>query len=462
VAETGAVTVAYVHENDVTYSWHHSLIELIAYDMAAEGRLIRGGWIAIRCGTDELSSARNKAVRTFLDERDAEWLLWLDTDAGFEPDIIERLIDAADPVERPIVGALAFAYREEQPDGMGGWRCRPTPSIFDWHRIGEAQGFIIRWGYPPDSLVKCAGTGSHAVLIHRSAFEAIEKEYGPNWYTRIQNTSNDTRVSEDLSLCMRAGALDIPIYVHTGVQTSHQKIIWLGQDDFLGSQDAPPALDNVAVLVPAIRTTNAPRFMATLRASTGLATAYAIANEDETEQAEAWAAAGATVLTVPGVMTFAERMNAGYLATREAWVFVTGDDVRFRKGWLDQAESVALQTGASVIGTNDLGNPRVISGEHATHILVRRSYVDARGASWDGPEVLAHEGYGHWYVDDEIVTAAKQRHAWAMAIDSHVEHLHPQWGKAQVDDIYMSGVACAGQDQETFSARLAQYSGGVE
>jgi hypothetical protein len=39
--------------------------------------------------------------------------------------------------------------------------------------------------------------------------------------------------SEDLSFCMRAGALDIPVHVHTGVQASHHKPIWLAEDDYL-------------------------------------------------------------------------------------------------------------------------------------------------------------------------------------------------------------------------------------
>ena len=58
-----------------------------------------------------------------------------------------------------------------------------------------------------------------------------------------------------------------------------------------------------------------------------------------------------------------------------------------------------------------MSNPRVISGEHGTHLLIRRSYIDEVGASWgtDGkgtPGEVCHDGYTHMYVDDEIVTAA--------------------------------------------------------
>jgi hypothetical protein len=109
-----------------------------------------------------------------------------------------------------------------------------------------------------------------------------------------------------------------------------------------------------------------------------------------------------------------------------------------------------------VVGTNDLGNPRVTSGEHATHLLIRRSYVDEHGASWDGPKTVCHEGYRHWYVDDEIVTAAKQRGTWAMALGSVVEHLHPMWGKGEPDEVYLAGQASAKADAELFQARCRQ------
>ena len=34
---------------------------------------------------------------------------------------------------------------------------------------------------------------------------------------------------EDLSFCMRANALEIPVHVHTGVKTTHLKHLWLDE-----------------------------------------------------------------------------------------------------------------------------------------------------------------------------------------------------------------------------------------
>lgn len=228
----GAVTVAYVHQHECAISWHHSVIELLSHDMGHENRIIRGGWIAIRSGTDGLVESRNMAVRTFLAERVTDWLFWVDTDMGFAPDLVDRLYEAADPVERPMVGALAFTQRELESDGMGGWRTSMAPTVFDWTVIKGQHGFAVRWDFARNTLVRCAGTGSACVLIHRSVFEKVEAKFGPIWYDRVPNTDTGQLIGEDLSFCLRCGAESIPIHVHTGVEASHKKEVWLTEEHY--------------------------------------------------------------------------------------------------------------------------------------------------------------------------------------------------------------------------------------
>lgn len=227
-----AVTVAYVHSNEVAYSWHHSMMEMVGWDIAGHGRIMAGGYIAMRCGSDGLTQARNQAVRHFLADKPADWLFWIDTDMGFEPDTIDRLMEAADPVERPMVGGLCFSMRETEPDAVGGWRTAPTPTVFDWAKVGEQVGFSVRWDYTPNTLTRCAGTGSACLLIHRSVFEAVAEKFGPIWYDRVPNTSTGQLISEDLSFCMRAQAAGVPLFVHTGVRTTHMKTAWIGEEDY--------------------------------------------------------------------------------------------------------------------------------------------------------------------------------------------------------------------------------------
>ena len=242
-----AVAVAYVHSDLVHYSWHHSMTQLLAADAHGEGRIWRGGYVAMRGGTDGLAEARNKAVAEFLADSAAHWLWWVDTDMGFAPDTVERLLEAADPSERPIVGALCFANREVDNDGMGGRRAVAAPMILHWKTIDGESGFDPRWDYPRDTVVRCEGVGSACVLIHRSVFERLAEKFGPNWYSRARNPSTNAMISEDLSFCVRVNALEIPIHVHTGVPTTHAKWMWLGEEDYWRQRalNPPPPVPHV-------------------------------------------------------------------------------------------------------------------------------------------------------------------------------------------------------------------------
>lgn len=228
-----AVAVAYVHPNEVAHSWHSCYVNLLGHDLTAHQRVLRGGFVATRCGTGGIVEARNKAVEQFLSDDAADWLWWIDTDMGFAPDTVDRLMAAADPDERPIVGALCFSQREVEADGMGGYRCQPCPTLYQWAQVGDdRQGFTAWLDYPADTLTQVAATGSACILIHRTVLEKLAAEHGPNWYSRLLNPSTGQLLSEDLSFCARSGAAGLPVFVDTSVKTSHLKPIWLAEGDY--------------------------------------------------------------------------------------------------------------------------------------------------------------------------------------------------------------------------------------
>lgn len=131
---------------------------------------------------------------------------------------------------------------------------------------------------------------------------------------------------------------------------------------------------------------------------------------------------------------YARKINAGYRLTDRRFIFTGADDIVFQPGWYDAAVGLARWWCAGcvewhpndigVVGTNDLANPRVMAGEHSTHSLVARWYAD-QGGSVGQAGMIYHEGYEHEYCDDELVQTAMARGAWAMALDSHVQHMHP-------------------------------------
>lgn len=204
----------------------------------------------------------------------------------------------------------------------------------------------------------------------------------------------------------------------------------------------PPA---TLIVIPVLgRPDNAAKVHASIEAATPEPhRVLFVANAGDTAEIRACEATGADVMVMdyrhrpldwhrqPG--DWAKKINRAHRESTEPLLFLAADDVAFHPGWLTAA-CAELRPGIGLVGTNDLGSPRVIEGTHATHLLVTRAYADL--GTIDDPTRFLHESYPHEHTDDELVETAKYRGAWAFAFDSHVEHLHPSWGKAPMDEIY--------------------------
>ncbi len=238
----GCVQVAYMHSSRVSHSWHMSMMNMLAYDKSVGLNVIRSAPFAVSCsGPFSIIEGRNMAVAHFLDKTEHEWLFFVDTDMGFKPEALEQLLVAADPISRPILGGLCFALKHMGPDGKGGFKVRPVPTLFMWAKNPEqGYGFANRFIYPPETLVQVAGTGAAFVLIHRSVLVAIREGHGDHWFDSIAY-EDGTTVSEDLSFCYRAGKYETPIFVHTGVKVTHHKEIWLDEADYVMPEAEPMA-----------------------------------------------------------------------------------------------------------------------------------------------------------------------------------------------------------------------------
>lgn len=238
----GAVQIAYLHGGSVSHSWAQCMMNLLAYDKTVGSNAIRSLPFAVSCsGPNSIPEARNLAVKYMLDQTDHEWLFFVDTDMGFNPEALDRLLFAADPVERPVVGGLCFAMKHVGGDGKGGFIVRPMPTLYMWAEHAEqGVGFANRFRYPPETLVRVAGTGAAFLLIHRGVLEVIRQVDGDHWFD-LRTYDDGTSVSEDLSFCWRVGQLGARIFVHTGVKTTHHKQVWLGEDAYSMPDEEPMA-----------------------------------------------------------------------------------------------------------------------------------------------------------------------------------------------------------------------------
>lgn len=234
-----SVFVATPTRNDTQTNYTISMMRMLVHDLSSHGIIARGGGPLVTQATPmNLPSMRNTMVTGMLDQTPADWLLWVDADAGFAPDIADQLVAAADPTHRPVLGALAFMVSKRRSDDMGGWRWTLAPTIYGWGPDESGKvGFLPRYDYPENTIVPVAATGCHMLLIHRSVLEKIRAEYGDTWFDRFAMAGHEDLglMGEDFSFCVKARIAGFPVAVHTGIKTTHQQTVWVGEEDY---QDA--------------------------------------------------------------------------------------------------------------------------------------------------------------------------------------------------------------------------------
>lgn len=218
------VVVGYCRPTTVHGEFMENMLDLQLYDVALHQRIVSGGGrLPFQAGAN-LSGPRNEIVRKFLAYGRADWLWMVDTDMVFSPDVVERLLEHADPETAPIVGGLCFAF---------GDKGQIVPTLYGL--AGEVDSLdVIRFDeWPENTMFQVVATGAACLLIHRSVFERMADFEHPGrpgkrgfndafpWFQELEHDGRP--VSEDIAFCWRAGLMQIPVFVNTAVQIGHIK-----------------------------------------------------------------------------------------------------------------------------------------------------------------------------------------------------------------------------------------------
>jgi GT2 family glycosyltransferase len=227
---TDTVAVAFVHPAQVSTYFTMSLLSTLTRDVAFHRRILggpRSGAVIRKFSSANVSSARNACVSDFLDNTEADWLWFVDTDMSWEEDALERLLAHADAEKAPIIGALCFTTTAED-----GGPPRHAPTMYGWTKnedTGEVD-FYRYVDFEEDAVVQVGATGAAFLLIHRRVLLAMREaaESGRASFSKtfvwFQETELAGRVcGEDITFCARAGMLGYPVWVHTGIDVGHHK-----------------------------------------------------------------------------------------------------------------------------------------------------------------------------------------------------------------------------------------------
>jgi SAM-dependent methyltransferase len=160
-----------------------------------------------------IPASRNEIVSAFLKKTDADWLLMMDWDVNFGPEAPYQLLDAADPIERPIISGVYVTFFGDDN------ALRPC-----WMAEADGQEYVPVSGFEVDQVVPLTVCGMGFTLMHRSVFETLAKEHeGDSWLWFGHDIVNGSRCGEDLTFCARARAAGFSVWGHGGVLLGHTK-----------------------------------------------------------------------------------------------------------------------------------------------------------------------------------------------------------------------------------------------
>jgi hypothetical protein len=239
----GSAVVGFLDDGHWSACFGLSYRDMLLRDALAERRIVREGGRELRqvTGAGGIASSRNKVAAAFLDHTDGEWLAFIDTDMGFAPDSIDRLIASADKTGAGVIGALCFAGLRRKPaegNPLYAERFLVQPTLYDWVELDDEAGFRPRVGYERDAVQRVDATGAAFLLIRRTVLASMRETAGDAWFEPVSIPGaapggGRRTFSEDMSFCLRLGFAGVPCYVDTAVKTTHEKgFLYLDEPTF--------------------------------------------------------------------------------------------------------------------------------------------------------------------------------------------------------------------------------------
>jgi GT2 family glycosyltransferase len=155
--------------------------------------------------------ARNQITKYAIEKGGFDYILWLDSDMTFEPDLMERLIadieGTEDGIRKMAVTGLCFGRRPPF-----------KPCIYSELEVKQEGNLITPhagnyWEYPRDSVFEVEACGFACVLMRMEMLEAMGI-YGVPFFPVAG-------LGEDLTFCWRARKLDMKFYCDSRLKIGH-------------------------------------------------------------------------------------------------------------------------------------------------------------------------------------------------------------------------------------------------
>lgn len=211
VPDTSVVALL-VTAGAIRHELHTGLMGTMIYDQTQGFSNYRGE--LIHTSGANISKARNEILRRFLDETDAEWAWFLDSDMVIKSDTLPRLLCSAAVSGAKVIGGLCCMIGD---DG-------PIPTTFQLGDPSQGEVTRVMLDYQDNTILQVAGTGMACLLIHRSVLEHFRAQHPERNYPWIfEDEISGQWVSEDVMFTLRCNEAGFPVFVDCSTEIGHVK-----------------------------------------------------------------------------------------------------------------------------------------------------------------------------------------------------------------------------------------------
>lgn len=213
------IVIGNVNPGTVSTQYQQSMRELRAFDLVNGGQL--EGVLERQSGAN-ISKPRNQIAEAFLDDFPAaDWLLFIDSDMVFSPDLMVRLTASARAASADVIGALTVMVGEEGA----------IPTLYVRDEIPGSDGFTrVTLDFATDRVQRVYATGTGCMMISRKILEQVRgaSPYASLWpwfrEEHVQNKEgNWSFLGEDINFCRLVNEVGGRIFVDARTHVGHVK-----------------------------------------------------------------------------------------------------------------------------------------------------------------------------------------------------------------------------------------------
>lgn len=148
-------------------------------------------------------NARNNLARQAI-KAEADWVLWLDSDMVFNPDLLQRMLKVC--TENDIDFLTALCFRRKPPY---------TPCLFDrLDKIGRGASYTALLSVP-EGRFKVGGCGFAGVLLSTDVLISVSAKFDGRMFDPFEG------FGEDVAFCWRARQCGYDIWCDSDIEMGH-------------------------------------------------------------------------------------------------------------------------------------------------------------------------------------------------------------------------------------------------